>query len=280
MLPTEAVLPARWRARLELGFERRGERSVLARRRHEGPLRVQKALHPEGGAVCHAILLHPPSGIAGGDDLAVEAEVDPHAHALLTTPGAGKWYRSAGLEATQRIALKVDAGAALEWLPQENIVFDGAIARMTTDIELAPDARLVAWDILCLGRSAAGERFARGRLVFGTRVTRAGRPIWREQGLIDGGAPLLDSPAGMAGEPVAGVMLVSGRAIEAALVARLRAIEPASGRGGVTRLPDTLVARYLGPSAEAARNYFMWLWQILRPALLDRAAVPPRIWNT
>ena len=137
------------------------ERTVLRDNRHCGPLRVQKALYPEGEGVCQAIVLHPPSGIAGGDHLLISATVGAGAHAQLTTPGAGKWYRSGGPEASQRLELTVEEGAALEWLPQETIVFDGARARMETRVRLAADSRFIGWDILCLGRAAAGGRLRR-----------------------------------------------------------------------------------------------------------------------
>src|SRR5436190_12836373 len=106
-----------WKARLELGFTAEGDRTVLSRKQHDGPLVIQKALYPEGDAVCHAIVLHPPGGIAGGDELELRASVAHGAHALLTTPGAGKWYRSAGPRATQTLHFAVDG--VLEWLPRE-----------------------------------------------------------------------------------------------------------------------------------------------------------------
>ena len=117
-----------WEARLALDIARRGDRSLLARRSHSGPLVVQKALHPEGPGVCQAVVIHPPGGIAGGDRLALAIDVGERAHGQLTTPGATKWYRSTGAAARQTLDARVGTGGTLEWLPQEAIVFDGARA--------------------------------------------------------------------------------------------------------------------------------------------------------
>ncbi|MFC5300559.1 urease accessory protein UreD [Azospira restricta] len=276
-----------WLAELQLGFAARDGRTLLRENRHCGPLRVQKALYPEGDAVCQAIVLHPPSGVAGGDRLAIAIAVGRDAHAQITTPGAGKWYRSGGADAAQTVALDVGAGATLEWLPQESIVFDGARARMETRIDLAADARLIAWDILCLGRTASGERFRRGRVDLALRIDRGGIPVWRERGGFAGDDALLDSPAGWAGATVCGTLLATfpGLPQQApALLERCRAIPPADGaRHALSALPNgggLVVARYLGDSSEAARHWFAALWHELRPACCGRPAQIPRIWNT
>lgn len=279
-----APTAAPWQAALHLAFARRGERTVLHENRHRGPLRVQKALYPEGDAVCQAIVLHPPSGIAGGDQLRIDVDLGAGAQAQLTTPGAGKWYRSGGAEASQQIAFTVGEGATLEWLPQESIVFDGARARMETRVELAADSRFIAWDILCLGRAASGERFTQGRFLPVYRVHRAQAPLWIERGEFVGGDPLLASPAGWAGCTVCGTLLCSFPELPQqapALLEALRAIAPAdAARHGITALPGLLIARYLGDRSEAARQWFAALWAILRPAACGRPAVIPRIWNT
>ena len=113
---------AGWQARLDLGFEQRAGRTVLAHKRQFGPLTVQRPFYPEGGP-CHLYVLHPPGGVVGGDRLAVSVLVAEGAHALITTPGAAKFYRSAGPRADVVQRLSVDAGGALEWFPQENILF-------------------------------------------------------------------------------------------------------------------------------------------------------------
>jgi urease accessory protein len=269
-----------WRAELALEYERRGGRTVLSARRHDGPLVVQKPFYPEGDAVCHSIVVHPPAGIAGGDALTIAVQARENAGALLTTPGAGKWYRSAGPWAQQHIAFDVAAGATLEWLPQETIVFDGALAQLRSEIRLVGDARYLGWEVLCLGRTGSGESYTRGECRTRTLIERDGRPLWLERAGIEGGGGALASPAVLAGQPVTGTFVATAPGIERELLLACREPKPASGEGAVTLLPGLLVARYLGASSEAAKNYFIQLWRILRPALTGRAAHEPRIWRT
>jgi len=269
-----------WRASLALGFERRGARTVLERRSHDGPLVVQKALHPEGEAVCHAIVVHPPAGMAGGDHLLIDVRVGEGAHALLTTPGAGKWYRSAGAWAAQHVRLDIAPGACIEWLPQENIVYDGARAQLQWRAALAADARLIAWEIVCLGRTGAGERFARGAVRLESRLARDGRLAWLERGHLDADSRALHSQAGLGGAAVFGTMVVAVPEVDDAWLHAAREEAPAAGEGAATRVGAVLLARYRGPSTEAARRYFTAVWRRLRPGVMRREAAEPRIWST
>ena len=269
-----------WRAELALRYERRGTRTVLAARRHAGPMLVQKAFYPEGEDVCHGIVLHPPGGIVGGDQLTLDVAVGPQARALLTTPGATKWYRSAGAEARLSVRFHVAPGAALEWLPQPTIAFDRMLGRSDCAIEVDEEGCYIGWELLCLGRTASGERLREGRFLTSTQVARAGVPLWIERAAIEGGSRLLDSPVGLDGHPISGTLVAVARRMPPDLIAACKAVRPGHGRCGVTRLPGLIVARYLGDRAEAAFGYFVDLWKILRPALLDRDAAPPRIWRT
>ena len=271
-------LVSSWKASLSLGFSFLDHKTVLTEKKHDGPLVVQKPLYPEGADVCHAIIVHPPGGIAGGDELALQARTGAGACALLTTPGAAKWYRSAGPRATQ--SLNFEVRGQLEWLPQETIVFDGALAETDTEVELGAGAGLIGWDIVCLGRTGSGERFTRGSYRTSIRIRREGKLLWLERGRIDGGGKLLDSPAGLAGSPVFGTLFAAFSNFGRKMLEELREQTPNSGRGAVTLLPGILLARYLGDSSEAARHYFIALWRILRPALTGREAAEPRIWRT
>jgi len=270
---------AKWRAELELDYERRGQRTVLANRRHDGPLAVQKALYPEGDEVCHTIIVHPPGGIAGGDENEIAIRVRAQGHALLTTPGAGKWYRSAGPRARQRLTFDIEPGAVLEWLPQETIIFNGALAEMDTEVRLCGDGCFIGWEIFCLGRTGSGEKFTQGVCRARTLIQRDSKPLWLERADLDGAGALL-SPAIMAGEPVVGTMVSARPGLDECLLRTCRAAKPRSGTGAVTLLPGLLVGRYLGASSEAAKHYFMQLWRVVRPAVSGREAVEPRIWRT
>jgi urease accessory protein len=253
---------------------------VVAERRHVGPLQVQKPLYPEDEAVCHGIVLHPPAGIVGGDELELRVAVGEKAAVVLTTPGAAKWYRSTGAQARQSLSFEVGPHASLEWLPQPSIAFDRALGRADAEIILGESACYIGWEMLCLGRTASGERLNAGRMLTRLRIVREGKPIFLERASIEGGSRLLDSAVGLAGQPITGTLVASASAIPAELLNACRAIRPGAGRAGVTRLPGVMVARYLGDRVEAGQDYFVRVWQQLRPALIGREARPPRIWRT
>lgn len=264
-----------WQGHLELRYGPLAGRSVPLHRRHHGPLRLQRGFYPEG-AVCHSYLLHPPGGVAGGDELELDVAVEDGAHALLTAPGANKFYRSAGDGARLRQRLRVGPGGVLEWLPHEQIVFNGARARIETEIELTGGARLFAWELTCLGRPAAGERYRAGCLGLALKVVRDDAPLLHERLELGADPRLLEAPWGLQGQPVLGTLLATGAGAEERDLARRVLGEQAAA----TLLGDLLVCRYLGPSAAAARAGFVAVWAALRPRLLGRPACPPRIWAT
>lgn len=275
---TEATTAAPgWQGRLALRYARRAARSALVERTHSGPLYVQRAFHPEGDAVCHSYLLHPPGGIVGGDTLDVQVMVEAGAHALVTTPGATKCYRSAGPRADVAQRLAVADGGALEWLPQEALFHSGARVRARTTIALARAAVFIGWDILCLGRPAGGERFTAGDLDLRVALTRGGKPVLLDRLSV---TPLAcDGPAGWRGAAATGSLYASppGDADLPALRALCAAAEVPAG---ITQVGELLVLRCLAPDTFAIRALFAQAWACLRPALLGRPAVPPRIWNT
>jgi urease accessory protein len=272
-----ALFTPSWHAELELGYARFGDSTRPVLRRHMGPLRVQKHLYAEGPEVCQHIIVHPPGGIAGGDRLDISASVGRDAWAQITSPGAAKWYRAAG-PAYQQLELKVSAGATLEWVPQETIIFSAAQAELSTSIDLEGDARLFYWDVVALGRPASGERFDRGHFQAQLDIRRDGQLLWHERQRIVGDDGLLDSPVGLDGRPVFATLLVTGE-IDNDLLEKCRSL-PNDVRGDLTQLPGLLVARCLASEALLARSWMIDLWRLLRPALLGREALSPRIWST
>lgn len=267
---------APWLATLRLRFAVDGAATRLAGRAHAGPLRVQKALYPEGPAICHAIMLHPPGGVVGGDRLEIDVEAGAGAHAFLTTPGAAKWYRANGKVSRQRVTVRVGAGGACEWLPQESILYDAAHVDLHHAVDLAPGARYIGMDILCFGRRASNERFTTGAVHQHTQIRLAGKLVWWEQGTIAPG-PAMAGLLGLRGHTVCATLIAVGPPVSTALLASLRALDPAVG---LTQMKTVLVARWLGDDSETARRALVRVWQHLRPHLLGCAAPTPRIWQT
>lgn len=273
--------PTGWLGRLRLEFEARGARTALTGRAHVGPLYAQRPFYPEADGTCHVYLLHPPGGVVGGDDLTVELEVRPGARALATTPAATKLYRCPERGSSIVNRLTAREGAVLEWLPGETIAFGGTRASLTTRVVLEPHAHFLGWEITCLGRPAAGDSFATGRLDQRFELSRGGCPLVLERMLLDAQGSLRSGPWGWAGCGVHGVFLATTASSE--LTRELRAevrAERDRDRFGVTTLGDVTVCRYLGEQASDARACLGRAWDIVRRHLLGKPASAPRIWTT
>jgi len=271
-----------WRAELELGFIARDGVTVLARRRHVGPLVVQRPFYPEAG-VCHVYLLHPPGGIVGGDTLLCRISVGAGAHALLTTPAATKFYRSAGPVAEQRQTIRIDR-ATCEWLPQETLYFANARARVGTRVDLNPGSRFLGWDIACFGRPASGDLFAQGEVYQSFELWRDGLPLFMDRLRIDGAdAQMMRAPWGLGGHPVISTLLACPATmedLEAARAATAPLATESETLTGFSLVDGVLVARCLASRGDKVRAVLLRLWEILRPRALQRPAVVPRVWAT
>ncbi|MFO7859135.1 MAG: urease accessory protein UreD [Ectothiorhodospiraceae bacterium] len=267
-----------WLGWLSLEYGVRGGRTALMRRRHQGPLVVQRSFHPEG-PVCHNYIVHPPGGLVGGDRLRLETHLGAGAEALLTTPAASKFYRTDGAAAVQEQVFDLEAGAALEFLPMEAILHGQSETRLCNRFRLAPDARLCTWDIVCLGRPGSGDPFDAGGCRQDLVVERAGEVMVHEAVNLRGGDPLLERPWGLVGFPVMATLLATPA--PEGLETRLREAVPEDGvRLGITRMGDVLVLRCLAPGAERARAVLEHAWHVLREPVMGRRPSPPRIWKT
>ena len=255
--------------------------------RHDGPLRVLASLYPEAPAVCHNVLVHPPGGLVGGDALRIDLNLADGAHALVTTPGATRYYRSTSAAATQAVHATLGAGARLEWLPLETIAYSGCLGASTIGFRLAPGAEMIGWDLLALGLPASNRAFERGR--FEQRIEWPGR--WLERGVIDAAdRRLLDSPIGWAGHRAlgtlwfaAGTPLIGARrdALLDAARASIGADAALRLSGGATAPDDGLiVVRVLAPRVEPAMRRLAAVWSAWRGVAWQMAPCAPRVWRT
>ena len=296
-----------WQARLQLRFEADAGRTRLAHRRHSGPLLVQRVFYPEPAATAtasqpaHGYLLHPPGGVVSGDQLQLEVEVCRGAHALLTTPAAGKFYRRAGLNdragmctsavsvarVTQELCVN---GGVLEWLPQENIFYPDSAVQLSTRVRLGDDARFIGWEIGCLGLPASSATLGDGTVRQAFELWHGDSPMLLERFNIDRNC--LDARWGLAGHAALGTWLAYpagagelalARAVLAPAVlarAALGAVNCADTMLACTLVDGVLICRGTALRADRLKQAFIDLWRALRQALLGRAAIAPRIWAT
>ena len=273
-----------WHASLQLDYTLEGTRTV-ARHAHNGPLRILQSLYPEGDAVCHNVLVHPPGGLVGGDTLDISATVGPGAHGLVTTPGATRFYRSTGERALQRTHLTLAEGTRLEWLPLEALCYNACNAENHLTLNLAPGAECMGWDVTALGLPHAGQPFDTGRFV--QHIEAPG--LWLERGVINAADHrLLESPLGLAGHRcMASLFFVVGTPLERArrdtALDAARAVMDAhalkASAGATSPNGQVLVVRALAPQVEPAMQLLQQVRAAWRAALWQLCAEPPRIWS-
>jgi urease accessory protein len=291
-----------WRAELSLTYANNRDHTFISSRKHIGPLLVQRAFYPEGPAVAHSLVIHPPGGVVGGDELNISLTTGPGAHALVTAPGALKLYSNPQLTAQISQVFHLEQDSRLEWLPQETIAFSGSRARQHTEIDLAAGALFLGWDIVCLGRPACAETFDQGELEATLCVRALGDVLLEERTWVRGGEKALNAPWGYRGCPVFAT-LVAARTHKAgmdldSILEQVRATLTSqaasstnakaatsgatllSGSTPKTRDAAVLVVRCLSPSSQVARQTLRNVWDMLRPHWFGRPAVAPRVWST
>ncbi len=273
-----------WHASLQLDYTLESERSV-ARYLHQGPLRILQSLYPEGDAVCHNVLVHPPSGLVGGDTLDMQVTVAPGAHGLVTTPGATRFYRSEAGLATQQLHARVETGARLEWLPLEAIAYNQCDALNRAVFELAPGAEMMAWDVTAFGLPASDLPYVQG--TFRQHLEIPG--VWLERGNLSADdTRLMDSPLGLAGQRcMATLVFATGSAmaderIERALACARELLEASELRlsaGATSPHPQIILLRVLSPVTEPAMQLLRKVWAAWRQEMWDLPGTYPRLWH-
>ncbi|MBF7694778.1 urease accessory protein UreD [Acinetobacter rathckeae] len=276
-----------WFARLELGFEFAHERTIMSHRKHFGPVRVQKMLWPEKTGICHAIIVHPPAGIAGGDHLTFNMSANQTAHAVVTTPGAGKWYKTNGKTAHQHIQIEVQDQAIFEWIPQETMLFDGAVAETTTTVNLSEHASFIGWDMLVIGRQARQENFVTGQYCSQFKLHREQQLLVADRLSFQGQDRFLRSYLGMNGHAVMGSLWAvppKSQRSNIQLEQQLELIRELMMRMNVpvslTILNDVITARFLGDNVRQCHDAFAGIRARLREYWFELEEAYPRIWKT
>ncbi|MGN6103475.1 MAG: urease accessory protein UreD [Devosia sp.] len=260
----------------------RGEASVVTQLR-DGRTRIA-TLFQEGAAkvrlpLTHdrslqAVLMNTAGGLTGGDRLSWTARAAPETHLVLTTPACERIYRSARETATVETRLSAAPGARLDWLPQETILFEDAHLTRRLEIDMAPDATLLAVEAVILGRQAMGENALRARLRDDWRVRRGDRLVHAEATRLAGDPRERESLSLLAGHTAFATILYVADDAEARLDGiRGLVAAPDAGTIGASAVGERLAVRALASSGLALRRLIVPIIAMLSPA-----GSLPRLW--
>ncbi len=256
---------------LRADFQRVGDKTFAMNIFETGGLRLRCPRVAQG---CEGVLINTGGGVAGGDRASYDFDIGPDARLTLTTQSAEKIYRAQSDPAEIDVALRIGAGAAVEWLPQETILFDGARLNRRLDMDLEETSSLTLLESVVYGRMAMGETAIGGSFRDRWRIRRGRRLIFAEDMKIDGDLTgALDRPAVGGGARASAIFVHIAPDAQARLEEIRARLADAPCEVGASAWNGMVVVRLLSPSPEKVRAAIMALLQSFR----GRDA--PRVWQ-
>lgn len=269
----EGGAPRRQRAvgRVRLGVNAIAGRSRVSDVAEAGSMRVR--MPRVSGPAVEGVLVNTAGGVACGDHFTIEVKAEAGAQAVVATPAAEKIYRSDGETARIDVAITVETGARVDWLPQETLLYDAARLARRFTVDLAPDATFLAFEAIAFGRVARGEEMRTGHLEDHWQVTRSGGLIYADAVRLSGPlGELLRRPTVAAGNRAWATLLYVAPDAEARLDEGRALMESARSECGASAWNGLLAARWLAPDIETLRRDAVAFLTAFRGAPL------PRVW--
>jgi urease accessory protein len=254
--------------------KRRGDASVLDGLRQAGCLKARfpRAIVP---GWFDATTINSSGGVVGGDRLRSVITAGVGARATIAAQAAERYYRAlpGGAPAVVRTRLTVASDAALEWLPQETILFDRCSLDRQLIVDMAANAWFLGVEMLVFGRAAMGERVVTARLRDLIQVRRGGDVLLHDAIRLDGEVACALGRTAIAGgaRAVATLVFVAPDA-EARLDAVREAVDQAV-EFGASAWNGMLIGRILARDSASARRAVVAALAVLR----DGRPLP-RVW--
>ena len=273
-----------WQGSISLETRKKRGSTRLSFLKHQGPLRIQRPFLQDDGS-CHIYLIHPPGGVVGGDALFVKFEGHENTNTLITSSAASKFYScEAGLP-KQKISqdLTVKRGSLLEWVPHENIFFEGSKTELQNKIVMSDESRFFGWEIMVLGRLESDKNSFGGTLRSTTTISIDSQLIHRD--FFDYSPEMGQSSWGLNGKRVIGSLIATSPYIENEEFTRLFSDikKKICGQSfGATRKKGLFLLRYLGSSVEECKHGFNFARDTLhqnKALMLGCNGERPRIWS-
>ncbi|WP_159715168.1 urease accessory protein UreD [Blochmannia endosymbiont of Camponotus nipponensis] len=266
-----------WLGELELNFAVRKGRSVLTKCKHVGPFYVKKSFYSDNDNTPHVYLLHPPGGLVGGDKLMLDVQLESGSRALLTTPGAAKFYSSNGMCAVQKNTFKLEGNTAFEWVPQSSIFFPKTKAKVDTTFIIEQGSKVISFEMLHFGNVSLGADVYPEEVDICLNVFLYNSVGLQERLRIN----KLNCVIKLGGFQISALLFAIPSDEE--ILNKVRKLITSVKHfqiGGATLLDEILVVRLLGNDNQYLKSLLHCIWYTIRPVIIGREVTVPRIWST